>query len=236
MKAQTLGTITKRELRAFFVSPIAYIVMAIYLALTGWFFFSTFFLAGRADMRSLFSLMPILFSFTIPAITMRLFSEEYSTGSFEMLKTQPLTVGDIVGGKFLSALLFVLIMIVPTLAYAVSVNTVGELDWGPVWGGYIGAILLAGAYSAIGVLASSLTRNQIVAFIISAAVCILLSMIDQLTWMLPPAIGKVLSSIGTAYHFSNIARGIIDSRDLVYFLSVIFLALYGSWLFNQEKK
>ena len=236
MKARTMGTITRRELRSFFISPIAYIVMAIYLALAGWFFFSTFFLAGRADMRGFFSLMPLLFSFTIPAITMRLFSEEYSTGSFEMLKTQPLTVADIVGGKFLSSLLFVLIMIVPTIAYAVSISAVGSLDWGPVIGGYIGAVLLAGAYSAIGLLASSLTRNQIVAFIISAAVCILLSLIDQLTWMLPPVIGNLLSSVGTSYHFSNIARGIIDSRDIVYFLSVMFLALYGSWLFNQEKK
>ncbi|MDC7225803.1 MAG: ABC transporter permease subunit [Spirochaetales bacterium] len=236
MKARALGTITKRELRAFFVSPVAYIVMTIYLALTGWFFFSTFFLAGRADMRSFFSMMPILFSFTIPAITMRLFSEEYSTGSFEMLKTQPLTMADIVGGKFLASLLFILIMIVPTLAYAVSVGTVGELDWGPVFGGYIGAVLLAGAYSAIGIFASSLTRNQIVAFIISAAICVMLSLINQLTWMLPPALGNLLASLGTGYHFTNISRGIIDSRDLVYFASVIFLALYGSWLLNQEKK
>jgi len=236
MKAKTIGTITRRELRSIFISPIAYIVIAIYLALTGWFFFSTFFLAGRADMRSFFGMMPILFSFTIPAVTMRLFSEEYSTGSFEMLKTQPLTIGDIVGGKFLSSLVFIMIMIAPTIAYAVSVSSVGSLDWGPVVGGYLGAVLLAGTYSAIGIFASSLTRNQIVAFIISAAVCVLLSLINQLTWVLPPAVGNLLSSLGTAYHFSNIARGIIDSRDLVYFASVIFLALYGSWLLNQEKK
>lgn len=236
MRMHPLGTIMKRELRSFFVSPVAYIVMAIYLALTGWFFFSTFFLAGRADMRSFFSLMPILFSFTIPAITMRVFSEEYSSGSFEMLKTQPLTTADIVGGKFLSSVLFILIMLVPTISYAVSVGSVGELDWGPVIGGYIGAILLAGTYSAIGIFASSLTRNQIVAFIISAAVCVLLSLIDQLSWVLPPVIANLLSSLGTAYHFSNISKGIIDSRDLIYFASVIFLALYGSWLLNQEKK
>ncbi len=226
----------KRELQAFFVSPIAYIVIAIYLALSGWFFFSTFFLAGRADMRGFFSMMPILFSFTIPAVTMRLFAEEYSTGSFEMLKTQPLTTADVVAGKFLGAVVFILAMLVPTIAYTVSVSAVGVLDPGPVIGGYLGSVLLAGAYGAIGVLASSITRNQIVAFIISAAACVVLSMIDRLTWMVPPAIGNVLNSLGTAYHFSNISKGIVDSRDLIYFASVIFLALYGSWLLNQEKK
>ena len=236
MKAQSTGTIMKRELRSYFISPIAYIVITIYLAITGWFFFSTFFLAGRADMRSFFSLMPIIFSFTIPAITMRLFSEEYSTGSYEMLKTQPLTTADIVGGKFLSSVLFILIMLVPTLVYAVTISLLGSLDWGPVIGGYLGAIFLAGTYSAVGILASSLTRNQIVAFILSAAVCMFLSLINQLAWVIPPALGNILSNIGTAYHFSNISRGIIDSRDLLYFISVIFLALYGSWLLNQEKK
>ncbi len=235
MKTQSTGTIMKREFRSFFISPVAYIVIAIYLAITGWFFFSTFFLAGRADMRGFFNLMPIIFSFTIPAITMRLFSEEYSTGSFEMLKTQPLSTADIVGGKFLASVLFINLMLAPTVIYAVSISFIGDLDWGPVIGGYIGAVLLAGAYASIGIFASTVTRNQIVAFIISAAVCILLSLIDQLTWVLPPVIGNVLAAIGTAFHFSNISKGIIDSRDLLYFASIIFIALYGAWLLNQER-
>lgn len=235
MKGHATATIMKRELRAFFISPIAYIVIVIYLAITGCLFFSTFFIAKRADMRNFFGLMPIIFTFTIPAITMRLFSEEYSSGSYEMIKTQPVTTLNIVTGKFLSSVIFILIMIAPTIIYAISISFIGDLDWGPVIGGYIGAILLAGAYSAIGVLASSLTRNQIIAFIISAAVCALLTIINQISWVLPPVIGNVLSNIGTAYHFSNIAKGVIDSRDLLYFASIIFLALYGSWLTNQEK-
>ncbi len=235
MKMNTTRTIMKRELRAFFVSPIAYIVITIYLALTGWFFFSTFFLAGRADMRNFFGLMPILSAFTIPAVTMRLFSEEYSTGSYEMLKTQPVTSADIIGGKFSASVLFILIMIAPTIIYPISITTVGSLDWGPVIGGYIGAVLLAGAYSAIGVFASSITRNQIVAFIISAAVCVLLSLINQIVWMLPPSVGNLLAEMGSTYHFDNIAKGVIDSRDLLYFLSVAFISLYGAWLLNQEK-
>jgi len=236
MRAKSMNTVLKRELKAFFVSPSAYIVMTIYLALTGWFFFSTFFLAGRADMRSFFNLMPLLFSFTIPAVTMRLFSEEYSTGSYELLKTQPLSTADIVGGKFLSSVIFIAVMLIPTLIYAVTIASIGELDPGPVIGGYLGAVLMAGAYCSIGILASSATRNQIVAFILSAALCIVLSLIDQLIWVLPAGIGNVLSKIGTAYHFTNISKGIIDSRDLVYFASVIFISLYGSWLLNQEKK
>jgi ABC-2 type transport system permease protein len=210
--------------------------MTIYLALTGWFFFSSFFLAGRADMRSFFNLMPLLFSFTIPAVTMRLFSEEYSTGSYELLKTQPLSTADIVGGKFLSAVLFIAAMLIPTIFYAITISSIGELDPGPVIGGYLGAILMAGAYCSIGILASSATRNQIVAFILSAAVCIVLSLIDQLVWLLPGGIGNILSRIGTASHFTNISKGIIDSRDLIYFVSVIFISLYGSWFLNQEKK
>lgn len=153
-----------------------------------------------------------------------------------MLKTQPVTTADIVGGKFMAALLFILVMLAPTLIYAVTVSFMGNMDWGPVFGGYLGAVLLAGAYSAIGILASSLTRNQIVAFIISAAVCMFLSLINQLSWVIAPVIGNILSGIGTTYHFSNISKGIIDSRDLLYFASVIFLALYGSWILNQEKK
>lgn len=236
MKLQSVNTIFRREMKTYFVSPAAYIVITIYLVLTGWFFFSTFFLAGRADMRSFFNLMPLLFSFTIPAITMRLFSEEYSSGSFEMLKTQPLSAADIVGGKFLSALVFIAVMLVPTLLYALSIGSIGDLDWGPVVGGYLGAILMASAYCSIGLLASSATRNQIVAFIISAAICTVLSLIDQLVWVLPAGIGGVLSKLGTAYHFNNVSKGIIDSRDLLYFVSVSFLALYGTWMLNQEKK
>lgn len=236
MRARSINTVLKRELKSFFVSPSAYIVMTIYLALTGWFFFSSFFLAGRADMRSFFNLMPLLFSFTIPAVTMRLFSEEYSTGSYELLKTQPLSTADIVGGKFLSAVLFIAAMLIPTIFYAITISSIGELDPGPVIGGYLGAILMAGAYCSIGILASSATRNQIVAFILSAAVCIVLSLIDQLVWLLPGGIGNILSRIGTASHFTNISKGIIDSRDLIYFVSVIFISLYGSWFLNQEKK
>ena len=187
-------------------------------------------------MRNFFGLMPIIFTFTIPAITMRLFSEEYSSGSFEMLKTQPVSTLEIVLGKFLSAVVFIMIMIAPTLIYAISVSFTGNIDWGPIIGSYLGAILMAGTYSAIGILTSSFSRNQIIAFIISAAICAILTFIHQLAWVLPPVIGNPLANLGTAYHFTNVSKGVIDSRDLLYFASVIFLALYGAWLSNQEKK
>ena len=162
MSFPKINTIFKREVQTFFTSPVAYIVITLFLLLTGWFFFSTFFLTGRADMRDFFNLLPIVFSFIIPALTMRLFAEEYRSGSFEISGTLPVGLIDIISGKFLAALFFSIVMLVPTIIYAVFISFLGELDPGPVIGGYIGAVLLAGAYSAIGVIASSLTKNQII--------------------------------------------------------------------------
>jgi len=226
----------QKDFKVYFVSPIAYIVISIFLILCGWFFFSTFFLFDQAEMRSFFALLPVIFSFIVPAVTMRLFSEERNTGSYELLLTLPLSVRDVVLGKFLSALAFVAIMLAPTMSYAVFVSFFGDLDWGPVLGGYLGALLLGAAFASIGLLASSLTRNQIVAFIIGMAVCFVLTLLDKMLFFLPESFLGVLQFLGADYHFQNIARGILDSRDLLYFLSVCFLALYATHLVIQEKK
>ncbi len=233
--ASNVSHIFKREFRVYFITPIAYIVIAIFLVLTGWFFFSTFFLYDQAELRNFFSLLPIIFSFIIPAVTMRLFSEEFNVGSYEILVTLPVTYRDIVVGKFLAAVLFVAIMMVPTLSYAISVAFLGELDWGPVFGGYVGTILLGASFSAVGIFASSLTRNQIVAFIIGMIICFALTIIDKLLFFLPEAMLGFFQYIGADYHFQNIAKGIIDSRDILYFLSLIFVALYLAHLAIQEK-
>lgn len=232
---QTLH-IMKKELKDFFTSPIAYIVIAIFLLVTGWFFFLTFFLNGQASLRDFFALLPLIFSFVIPAVTMRLFAEELAMGSFEVLMTLPVTPRDIVLGKFLSALVFICAMLTPTLAYAITVSLFGELDWGPVIGGYAGAVLLGGAFAAIGLFASSLTRNQIIAFILGALICFALTLVDKLLVFFPTAILGVFSQIGADYHFRNIARGVIDSRDLLYFGGVIFLFLYGASISMTEKE
>jgi len=218
-----------------FLSPIAYIVIAVFLIVTGWFFFSTFFLIGRADIRDFFSLLPIVFAFSLPAITMRLFSEEFKTGSYEMLGTLPLSPAHIILGKYLSVVATVGIMLLPTVSYPLFINGLGDLDIGPVIGGYIGALLLGSSYAAIGLFASSLSANQIVAFIVSVIICFSLTMIDRMLVLLPNALTNFLQFLSAGYHFQTIAKGIIDSRDLLYFASVIAVALFGTYYVRRPQ-
>ena len=227
--------IFKKEFRTYFVSPIAYIVISIFLLVTGWFFFTTFFLYNQANLRNFFSLLPIIFSFVVPADTMKLFSEELNVGSYEILLTMPVTFLDVVVGKFLSAVAFIAVMIAPTLSYPITVSFLGELDWGPVAGGYLGTVLLGASFAAIGLFASSLTRNQIIAFIIGMAICFSLVLVDKMLFFLPQTLLGILSYLGADAHFQNISKGIIDSRDVMYFLSVCFVGLYGAHLVMQEK-
>jgi ABC-2 type transport system permease protein len=227
--------IFKKEFKAYFVSPIAYIVIAIFLLVTGWFFFATFFLLNQASLRNFFSLLPIIFSFIIPAITMRLVSEELNVGSYETLLTMPVTFTDVVFGKFLASVGFIAVMLIPTLAYPFSVAMLGQLDWGPVTGGYLGAILLGAAFSAIGLFSSALTRNQIIAFIIGMLICFTLTLIDKMLFFLPRSLLSIFVYLGADSHFQNISKGIIDSRDILYFFSVCFIGLYSAHLALQEK-
>jgi ABC-2 type transport system permease protein len=228
--------IFKKEFKSYFLSPIAYIVISIFLLVIGWFFFTPFFLYNQATLRQFFILLPIIFSFIIPAVTMRLFSEELNVGSYEILLTMPVTFIDIILGKFLAGVVFIAAMLVPTLAYPVTVSLLGQLDWGPVLGGYIGAILLAAAFSAVGLFASSLTRNQIIAFIIGMAICFALTLLDKMLFFIPSSMLGVVGYLGADFHFQNISKGVIDSRDILYFLSVSFIGLYGAHLAMQRKK
>lgn len=228
--------IFNKEFKDYFISPIAYIVISVFLIATGWLFFSTFFLYNQVSLRNFFSLLPLIFSFVIPAITMRLFSEEINIGSYEILLTMPVTFKDVIFGKLLAGAAMVVAMLMPTFAYAITVAFLGELDWGPIVGGYFGAILLGVAFTSIGLFASSLTRNQIIAFIIGMAICFSLTLIDKMLFLFPGSILGVIGYIGADFHFQNISKGIIDSRDIIYFLSVIFISLYGAQLAMQEKE
>ena len=230
-----IKTIAIKEFKDYFISPIAYIVISLFLIVTGWFFFSTFFVFGRADLRDFFSLLPIVFSFFIPAITMRLFAEEKNVGSYETLLTMPVSFQDVILGKFMASVGFVAAMLVPTLAYPVTVSLLGQLDWGPVMGGYMGAILLGASFSAVGLFASSLTRNQIIAFIVGMAICFSLVLIDKMLFFLPSTLLGILEYLGADFHFQNISKGIIDSRDVLYFFSLIFLGLYATHLALEGK-
>jgi ABC-2 type transport system permease protein len=224
VKHQTAAVvIMKRELSAYFTSPIAYIVTGLFLIFSGFMFFSTFFISKRAELRNFFSMLPVMMSFFVPALTMRLFSEEKRSGSIETLMTLPVTDFQAVLGKFLAAFIMSAVMLVPTLAYAITAASFGSPDAGPVIGGYLGALFLCAAFSAIGLFASSVTKNQIIAFFVAFAVCILLSLISMFLVVLPAPVVGFLSYFTADTHFNSIARGIIDTRDLLYFVSLTAL-------------
>ena len=226
-KARPALAIARRELSAYFASPVMYIVGALFLLFCGFLFFSSFFLYNRAEMRSFFSQLPVLFSFFIPALTMRLFADEFKSGGYETLATLPVTPAEIALGKFLAGWAASAALLAPTLLYVLAVSFFGKLDAGPVFAGYIGAVLLCAAFAAIGVFASSITRNQIIAFFVGFALCIVLSLIDQAAVFLPSVFADAAAFLSASRHFSSISRGIIDSRDIIYFLSVagLFFAM-----------
>ncbi len=230
-----IKTIAIKEFKDYFISPIAYIVIALFLIVSGWFFFSTFFIYGRADLRDFFSMLPMTFAFFIPAITMRLFSEEKNVGSYEVLLTMPVSFTQIAMGKFLAATGFTAAMLLPTLSYPLFIAAIGQVDPGPVLGGYIGAVLLAGAYCAIGIFASALTRNQIISFIIGCALCFTLTILDRMLFFIPEKLIPAIQYIGANSHFMNISKGIIDSRDILYFASVVFIFIFSTYIVMQEK-
>lgn len=227
--------IMKRELSAYFSSPIAYIVISAFLVFSGFFFFKDFFYLNQADMRGFFQLLPLIFTFVIPAVTMRLFSEEKQSGTLEILLTLPVTTRDAVLGKLMAGTVFSWLMLVPTLAYAVTVIVSGKPDAGPIIGGYSGALLLGAAYSAIGVFASSITKNQIVAFIAALSFSFFLWLIDKVMVYLP-SWTSMFDYLGSDYHFQNIARGIIDLRDITYFLSLIIISVLFTEKVLEERR
>jgi ABC-2 type transport system permease protein len=217
--------ISKREIRTYFNSPVAYIVVTVFSIITGYLFFTQIFVEKQADMRALFGVMPLLFMFVIPAITMRLLAEEKGSGTLELLITMPVRDWEVVVGKFLAAMALLCTALGLTLAFAFTVKVLGPLDRGPTIGGYIGLVLMGGAYVAIGVLASALTRNQIVAFIVSFAICFSLYLFGRLTQFVPESLQPIMAFLSIDGHFDNIARGVIDTRDVIYYLSVIGVCL-----------
>jgi len=228
--------IMKKELKSYFVSPIAYIVITLFLLITGTLFFMTFFLYDRAELRGFFQILTLTFAIFIPAVTMKLFAEEKNSGSFEMLMTLPVSAADAAAGKILAATAFSAVMLAPTLVYPVSVFIVGSPDIGPIIGGYLGAILLGATYSSIGVFASSLTKNQITAFIIAFGACMFLWVIDVFLPLLPAGVVDLFEYISVNAHFNSISKGVIDSRDLIYFASVIALCFMGTVKSIEERR
>jgi ABC-2 type transport system permease protein len=219
-----IGIIARRELRSYFNSPVAYIVIVSFLLVAGWMFFSSFFLIGRADVRTLFAPSPfsptMLLVILAPAVTMRLIAEERKTGTIELLTTLPVTDTQVVVGKFLAAWALLSVGLLLTAAYPITVATLGDLDWGPVVCGYVGLFLFAGALLAVGLLCSTWTKNQIVAFIIGFILCATLYFVFWLQFFVPQSLAPVIEFMSVSFHLENLARGVIDSRDIVYYLTL----------------
>lgn len=227
--------IFKREFAAYFASPIAYIVTGLFLILAGTMFFTAFYLQNRASMRNLFQMLPLFLSFFIPALTMRVYAEEKRVGSIETLYTLPVTEFDVAAGKFLATFVASAIMIAPTLLYLFGMLPFGAPDAGPVAGGYIGALFLCAAFSAIGIFASSITKNQIISFFTAFIICISLTMVSDFLIFLPAPIVGFLQFLSANEHFTSISRGIIDSRDIIYFVSLTAL-FFSLTVVTQEKE
>ena len=237
-------TILQKEFNAFLNSPVAYVVLGVFLIATGlfvWIFPDSSVLDyGYADLQMLFSLAPWIFLFLIPAITMRTFAEEKKAGTIELLLTRPLTDGQIIGGKYLACFLLALLALIPTLLYYFSVYKLGSpegnIDSAATVGSYLGLALLAAVFAAIGILASALTRDQIIAFLVAVVGCFLIySGFDSLASVLQGSSAYYVSQLGIAAHYRDLSKGLIDSRDLVYFFSVVAVALQATRLVLRSR-
>ena len=236
----------KKELSAFFSSVMGYLTIVVFLLLTGlmlWVFKSSFNILDYkyAGLDGLFLLGPFLYLFLIPAITMRMIAEEKRNGTLELLLTKPLSEFALVFSKFLAGLTLVVISLIPTMVYYLIVyhlgDPVGNIDTGSVVGSYIGLLFLGGAFVAIGLFASSLTNNQIVAFIVAAALCAFCYLgFDSLYQLMHGRVALMLRGLGLQQHYTSISRGVLDTRDVVYFLSVIVLFVMLTRTVLQSRK
>ena len=225
---KSIIVIMKREFHSFFLSPIAYIFLTLYLVLTNFLFFQGFFLAGEASMRNYFELLPWLFLLFLPAITMRSWAEERKNRTLELLLTWPVKDSEVVFGKFFASFSFLFLALLLSVTVPISVILIGNPDKGIMLSSYIGALFLGGSYIAIGMTVSSLTENQIVAFIGTVVILLIGNLIghDAVLASVPSAVAAFLASLSLESHFTSIARGVLDSRDLIFYISVIAIALF----------
>ena len=239
-----ITTIMKRELGAYFATPVAYVFIVIFLFLTGIFTFyvGNFYERNQADLEPFFRFHPWLYMLLIPAISMRLWSEERKTGSLELLMTLPITLWEAVIGKFLAAWCFTAVALAMTFPVWVTVNYLGHPDNTVIVAGYLGSLLMAGGFLAIGSCISALTKNQVIAFVVSFVICFAFNLagfpivLDIFRAVVPQTILNAIASFSFLTHFSSIQKGVIDVRDLVFFASLIAFWLYASTLAIEAKK
>ena len=224
---RNLKAIYFKEMKSYFNSPMAYIFLVTFTVINGYFFTRTFFLFNQSDMRSLFNIIPLVYLFFIPAITMSLIAREKNFGTMEVMSTLPLKDLDFVAGKFLAALSLILVGLLITLVHFFTLIQVGtNIDYGAVFTGYLGLALAGAVYSSVGTFASSVTDNQVVAFIIGIFIVIIFFLMDKMLMFVPISLAGIIQFLSVDYHLSNISRGVIDSRNLIYFSSVVGFFLF----------
>ena len=230
METQLLNNtlvIFRRELRSFFDSPMAYVFLVVFAVVNGYFFTNTFFLYGQSDMRALFGIVPLVYLFFIPGVMMGLISREKGLGTIEIISTLPINDRDIVLGKYLAGFVLILIALFTTSLHYITLISVGtEIDHGAVFTGYLGLALVGGVYASIGLFASSLTDNQVVSFIVGIAIIFVFWLMDKMLLFVHPALAEIVQYISVEFHLSNISRGVIDTRNIIYFGSVIGFFLF----------
>lgn len=228
--------IAKRELGAYFTSPVAYVFLVIFLLLTGFFTFTAgaFFERGEASLAAFFGWHPWLYLVLVPAVGMRVWAEERRAGTIELLLTMPVTPWQAILGKFVASWIFLALALALTFPVAITVNVLGDPDNGIVFAGYLGSLFLAGAYLAVTCMTSAMTRNQVVAFILAVVICLFLILVgfnpvtDLLARWASPALVDTVAAFSVMTHFDGFQKGVIDSRDLLFFLSVIGFALFAT--------
>lgn len=239
-----LSALFRRELRSYFATPVAYVFIVIFLVLMGMFTFylGNFYERGQADLAPFFNYHPWLYLFLVPAIAMRLWAEERKTGSVELLMTLPITPWQAVLGKYLAAWAFTGIALFLTFPIWITVNYLGDPDNGAILAGYIGSLLMAGGFLAIGACLSATTRNQVIAFVVTVVVCFIFLLsgfpmvLDLFSGWAPQTIIDGIASLSFLTHFANISKGVIDFRDLVYFGLVIGTFLFANTIVLQWKQ
>lgn len=227
---KTFWIISSRELKSFFDSLSAYIIIIAFLGFTGfftWLYGSDIFFVGQATLQSFFSIAYWTLFFFIPALTMKMIAEEKKSGTIELLLTKPVSDFQVVVGKFLSVLLLVAVALALSIPYYITVWAIGPIDHGAVWLGYIGMLLMSMAIISIGIFASSVTNNQIVAFLLSLFIGIFFLIIfNVLSSNFTGSVGLFFNYLSLSTHYESISRGVIDSKDVIYFLSITFLGLF----------
>ena len=224
---RNVSTICRRELGGFFNSPMAYIFLGIFAIVNGYFFTNTFFLFGQSDLRVLFDMIPLVYLFFIPAVSMGLIARENNIGTMETISTLPLSTFEFVIGKFLAGFCLIMLGLLATSIHFITLVYVGtNVDYGAIFSGYLGLALMGGTFTAIGIYASSVTDNQVVAFIIGVFLVLVFYMLDKTLVFAPQSIVGIIQFLAVDYHLSNISRGVIDSRNIIYFLSMIGFFIY----------